>query len=82
MPMHVEMLHQVHRGCRHCSIESGKVYHAPNVEENSSPEKVGHRQKIVPSTMTGVSGNSPKPLQKRRKREEKLKVKCRQQVRC
>ena len=103
MPMHVEMLHQVHRGCRHCSIESEKVYHAlppesfqsgteavrneageefgrntafvkkynkqdgvsrPNVEENSSPEKVGHRQKIVPSTMTGVSGNSPKPLQK------------------
>ena len=36
----------------------------PNAEENSSAEQAGHRQKVVPPTMTGVSGNSPMPLQK------------------
>ena len=36
----------------------------PNVEENSSPEKAGHRQKVVPPKMSGVSGKSPMPLQK------------------
>ena len=34
----------------------------PNGKENSSPEKVGQREKVAP-TMTGVSGNSPVPLQ-------------------
>ena len=38
----------------------------PNVEENSSPEKVGDRQKVVPPTISEVSGNSPVPLQKTR----------------
>ena len=34
----------------------------PNGKEDSSPEKVGQRGKVAP-TMTGVSGNSPVPLQ-------------------
>ena len=34
-----------------------------NGNENSSPEEVGQREKVVAPTMTGVSGNSPVPLQ-------------------
>ena len=34
-----------------------------NGKENSSPEEVGQREKVVPPTMTGLSGNSPVPLQ-------------------
>ena len=35
----------------------------PNRKENSSPEEVGQGEKVVLPTMTGVSGNSPVPLQ-------------------
>ena len=34
-----------------------------NGKENSSPEKVGQREKVVAPTMTGVSGNRLVPLQ-------------------
>ena len=34
-----------------------------NGKENSSPEEVGQREKVIPPTMTGLSGNSPVPLQ-------------------
>lgn len=36
----------------------------PNGKENSPSEEVGQREKVVPPTMTGVSGNSPVPLQR------------------
>ena len=35
----------------------------PNGKENSLAKKVGQREKVVAPTMTGVSGNSPVPLQ-------------------
>ena len=35
----------------------------PNGKENSWPEKVGQREKVVAPTMTGVSGNRLVPLQ-------------------
>ena len=45
-----------------------------NRKENSSPEDVGQREKVVPPTMTGLSGNSPVPLQSSPRKEGETEI--------